>query len=271
MEQTEQNVLENQQPERTRIDWDNLEETLPAWLNENWQRLLFGAGVVVLGFWAFDSYQTGRAKMLDETSYAFVQAQQAFNQLPVATEPVQEVNAETDSKEPEAKASDGIGAETATAFSDTMGLLANNAGSRIYGDLGKLYLAAFALKSGDVSKAEGQLASFNLAGIEEPANVLAEDEMTSTQLVQELALYLTARTKLFSQPAQVEEARSLLRTLVKGGQLLTVEALNTLLRLSSNEIEQTRVKALGEELIDKRPGLSEVVKSTFEQAGVPLT
>ena len=211
---------------------EGVDDNLATFIAENWQRILGGIALGMLAIWLFGQYRQSEAKRAGEAAFHFAKLQQ-------------DASNETSNK---------------AVVDSNLKILDSSYSGNIYQGLGTLYKARAIAAEGKNEEARALLAEFR-----ETTPGSNRDKLLS-----ELASLLDARILLRDQNSS-SEGKQALKALSKSASFVTVEALVTLLRISSNDQERSETVSLAEEIISNRPELSDLVTREFSNLGHSLS
>ncbi len=233
-----------------------LSEGLAEQIAENWSRIVVAfVGCVALVF-LVGKFRTDSALRHEAAAGRFTSAQEAFEKLHRIGNP-EDVAAKSD------------GETTPPALEPTVEILTKGSPGDIYSKFGELYLAVHDFLGGNSEKARARLKPYNVNIFAPVTEAQPVEKGSSVKLVDELAALLYARTFL-ADGENLEEGRTRLKQIVRGGKVTNTEALIALFRTSSGDEQLAETKALAEELTKARPELSNQVRTELSRFGVTL-
>jgi len=217
------------------------QDEFAEWLGENWQRVLTGAALVLLGVWLYNFYGQAVESRKQQAAEHFSGLQRA-------------ASGETD------------GGSTTAAFESELKVLLQDYSDSTYGLFAPLYEVRALQEKGEIEQA---LSNLNQLSPAIAANELESDPLGANAIRNEVALLLKAKLLLDTEGGS-STAREILRVLSENGRVTNVEALVTLARVSESAKERELVETVARSLTTARPELADSVSQELFQLGINL-
>jgi hypothetical protein len=204
------------------LETPGLSEDTAEILARNWKKLLSLLFIILAVVVIVGEFQASQKRKEEEASLQFAAIQKIFS---------------SDELEEKAK------------FQQNLSLLQESYSDSIYSRLGYLYYAALNIIQGGNEEAKSKLMPL----IQSPPSSNSKQQLPK-QFIYELASLLYAKSYLSGEMPNVEEARMHLSNLSLNSQLVTIDAILTLYRISETDSERNEALRIAKEAISNLSG-----------------
>lgn len=229
---------------------EGISDDLAELIARNWTKFVGLFFVVILTIWVVGEWRTSEAKRNQELASRFSQAQASLSSY------------FSGDKKP----------SDLTAAQGTLRDFTVSAKDGVYKDLGGLYLAASYLEASNFSDAKDALKKYDVDfynKFSQPAPISAA--FSEKELVRELASLLYARVLLAeSKGVASPELLNRLKGISFGTEIVNLQALTILARISSDSEAQKTVIDVGRKLLSARPTMADTVRQELSAVGINL-
>ncbi len=245
---------------------EGLDEDLALTVARNWQSLVGGLLIVLLGVWVLGKYQSSRHETRAEASATLSEIQDAYPDviLSAATDTGQKAD------DAAAASAEDVTKMQVEAFNQSIKTLRQEYGDTFYAKLTPLYEAQRNIATGDFENAFRILEGLDLAILTADSWPKGEREIGAEEIVQELAALAYLRGKMQDPETERDETRKRVERLVRRSTFVAVEAALMLYRTAGTEEERSAARTVAKELREERAFLATALDSAFEEAGARL-
>jgi hypothetical protein len=245
---------------------EGLDEDLALTVARNWQSLLGGLVVVLIGVWVFGQYRSSKQETIAAASSKLSELQDAYPGVVLS----KAVASGEKADDAASKSAEDIAKLQTKAFNDTINKLKENFGDTFYARLAPLYEAQRLIADGDYGNAYRLLEQIGLKIVKQDSWPKGERQIGETELVEELAALQFLRAKMQDPESVRADTRNAAELLVQRGSFTAVEASLLLYRTAENDDERNQSLEAARALRKDRPFLAIALETAFEEAGAKL-